>query len=270
MARLLTLTIMLLISCYQTWALPSQQQQQAQNHQIYLSDSNIHIRPATEADLDDITTVMIDAFAPGPLWRYAFQYQNQFKEYQWNCLREDLGEQLRNIPNNTWANVISVASQNSGTRIQGNRQERVIAIAAWKIFEPSAEHSDRGSMDLPGVLHNSAKCSDHLDANMTRMLDVERQTSAAIKRYVYDLPHTQLYLSLLATHPEWDGHGFGAVHCHWGMEMAKEMNVPVTLIGTPAGWPLYDSLGFKSVANITIKTLGKMEDLWYEYMRYDP
>lgn len=184
-------------------------------------------------------------------------------------MREEIGKQFKDIPNNTRANVISVPSQHPGTCMQGNRDERVIAIAVWKMFEPNTKHSDRGSMDLLGVLHNSAKCSDHLDANMTRGLDFERQLAAAVKRYVYDLPQRQMYLGLLATHPEWDGHGFGAVQCHWGMEMAKEMDVPVTVIGTPAGWPLYDSLGFESVANITIKTLGEMEDLWYEYMRYD-
>ncbi|KAK5951975.1 hypothetical protein OHC33_006861 [Knufia fluminis] len=269
MAQLLNLTIALLMLCQQAWPFPPEQQQQWLPQQTYLADSNIHIRPATETDLDDIVTVFVDAFAPGPVWRYLYQFQDQYKEYQWDCMREDIGKQFKHIPNNTFANVISVPSQRSDPDTQGSRDERVVAIAVWKIFEPSSEHPDHGNMDLLSILPNNAQCSDHLDMNLTRAADYEGQFSAAMQHYVYDLPQRQMYLTLLATHPDWDGHDFGARHVHWGMEMAREMGVPTTLLGTPAGWPLYDSLGFESVANVTIETLGEMEGLWYEYMRYD-
>jgi len=100
-------------------------------------------------------------------------------------------------------------------------------------------------------------------------LDFNMQFLAAEERYLYAPGEKQMHLGLLSTHPDWDGHNFGAAHVHWGMSLAKRMDLPVTLIATPAGWPLYDSLGFDSVANITIATLDESEDLWFEYMRYE-
>lgn len=264
MSRLLALAIALLVSCCQSLTALTQYQRQ----QSYLGNSDIQIRPATEADLDDITTVFIDAFAPGPVWRYLFPYLDQFKESVWNCTRETIGQQFADRPNTTFVNVISVADRHSTADEQGKRQDRVVAIAVWRIIEPTTELSHLASMDLLGVRPGSAKCSDHLEANETRALDYERQFSVAEKHYVLDFPHKQMYLGLLGTHPDWDGHGFGAAHCQWGVEMARGMGVPVTLIATPAGWPLYDSLEFESVANITIETLDEPENLWFEYMRY--
>lgn len=269
MTQFLMLTIALLMLCQQAWPFPPQQQQQWSPQQTSLADSNIHIRPATEADLDDIVTVVIDAFAPGPVWRYLYQFQDQFKEYQWKCWRENIGEQFKHKSNDTFANVVSIPGQYSDLNSQGNREEKVVALAVWNVLEPSSAYFELEGMDLLGVLHDSAKCSDHLDMNITRASDYQRQALVAEERYVYSLAQKQLYLNLLATHPDWDGHDFAAAHVQWGLEKARAMGVPVTLLGTPAGWPLYNSLGFESIANITIETLGDMDDLWYEYMRYD-
>lgn len=44
--------------------------------------------------------------------------------------------------------------------------------------------------------------------------------------------------------------------------------MPVTLLATPAGYPLYDSLGFESVENATISMLDGLGELWFEVMRW--
>ena len=266
MPRLLTLAITLIVSCCQTWALPAHQQR---HQQTYLSDSKIHIRPGTEADLDDITTVIVNAFRSGPDWRYVYQHQDEYREYQWKCMRETVDNIFQHAPNNTLTNVISVPLSHDAADTPGKRNERVVAVAFWRIMEPGAGHSDSNSINALGIGSGSAECLDHLDANLTRALDFNRQFLAAEEHYIWSLPEKQMHLALLGTHPDWDGHGFGAAHCQWGMEMARGMDVSTTLMATPAGWPLYDSLGFDSVANITIETLGELEDLWYEYMRYD-
>lgn len=98
----------------------------------------------------------------------------------------------------------------------------------------------------------------------------------------------QLYLNLLATHPGWDGNGFAARQVRWGMELscgygsedvdvdvggisgeAKGTTVPVTLLATPAGWPLYESLGFEGVENATISMLDGLGELWNEVCKWD-
>ena len=104
---------------------------------------------------------------------------------------------------------------------------------------------------------------------MTRALDFLRQFEAAEKHYVLNSNDTQLYLDALGTHPDWDGHNFGAAHCHWGMALASNTEVPVTLIATPTGYPLYESLGFDSIANITIGMLDSLGQMWFEVMSWN-
>ena len=108
--------------------------------------------------------------------------------------------------------------------------------------------------------------------NMTRAIDHDRQEAAISRKYIdHGLPR-QLYLNLIATHPKWDGHGFAARHLQWGKELSQrlpESPWPITLLATPAGWPLYKSVGFEDVVNATVTMLDGLGTLWYEVMRWD-
>lgn len=270
MAHTSTLVLTLFVYCVYSLALAVQTQHLPQQ-QIIVGGSEIKIRPATELDLDDIVTVLVDAFSPGPLYRYLFPQFDKFKERYWQCTREELGRQFANIPANVFVNVIAVpvGGRTEAGMMPRNRHERVVDVAIWNILEPDEDtlQSHRAS-PLESYLRGSS-CEKHIGANLTRAAHYSKQFSAAEERYVDNYPGTQVYLNILATHPNWDGQGFGAAQCHWGMAMASEMGRPTTLLATPAGWPLYDSLGFESVANITIKTLDSFDDLWFEYMRYN-
>lgn len=232
--------------------------------QAPLGSEVITIRPIVEADLDDVTTVVIDAFSPGAANKYLSIGGDELANYTWKCVRKAVGEQFKQKPDNTFANVISVPQKSFSSH---ERRERVVAIAVWRIF--NGHEGD--NLELAGKTSclMSGRCSENLDTNMTRAEDFQQQFSAAEEKYIHGLNQSQLYLELLATHPDWDGHGFGASHCRWGMNRAAAMKVPITLIATPAGYPLYDSLGFDSIANITINMLDNLGELWFEYMRWD-
>jgi hypothetical protein len=60
------------------------------------------------------------------------------------------------------------------------------------------------------------------------------------------------------------------MNLHWGFELANTSKIPVTLIATPAGYPLYDDIGFRGIKNITIETLDGWGNglLWFEAMEY--
>ncbi|KAI1363202.1 hypothetical protein F5Y08DRAFT_354722 [Xylaria arbuscula] len=239
-----------------------------------INEVGVQLRPATEADLDDLVTVVIESFAPGPAWQYLFPHLNKYKDYYWHCLRREAGMQFVHRTNMTFINVISIPNT-GGANTWGGQQgsrERVVALGVWKFLAKGNKevHQTHSSVFDPRLMY--AKCSDHLEANMTRAIDFQRQMDIAEKRYIFDFPEPQLLLSLLATHPSWDGHGFGAANVKWGIERATKLgkHLPVTLLATPAGWPLYDSLHFESVANITINTVDDdLDDLWFEYMRHD-
>lgn len=272
MARCTSVTLVFALFFLPLWCIsfkfvPSPHSGRQQRVQASLKDA--YIRPAVETDLDDITTVILDAFAPSQLYKYAFPQFDQFRQHHWNCMREATGREFKHIRKGSFLNVISVPTRDHSAESQGQLRHRVVAIAGWKIIKPHTASDEHGDVGLLSLYHSYAECSDNLDTNITRATDFNRQFSLAYKHFVDDYPHEQMYLAALATHPDWDGHGFGAMHCHWGMEKAIAMNIPVSLIATPAGWPLYDSLEFDSLANITIKTLDWPEDFWYEYMRYE-
>ena len=228
-----------------------------------LLESKQFPRPATEDDLDDIVTVYIAAFRPGPLWQYAYIDDDKYANYTWTCTRKALQEQWQDLSAGSFVNVIAVAHE--GER-SGQRNDTVVSVAAWSWLKPG----DFEALPFTSKLHAlHSKCSEHLDLNVTRAADFERQFKQIADPYIRDLTEPQLYLGLLATHPDWDGHGFGAAQVEVGLEKATLADTPVTLIATPAGYPLYDSLGFRSLANLTFVKLDHLGTLWQEYMRWD-
>ncbi|KAJ4419383.1 hypothetical protein N0V82_004965 [Gnomoniopsis sp. IMI 355080] len=246
-------------------------------------------RNATLDDLDDITTVFLDAFSRAPSWGYVRQFADIYPDYTWNCLREMFNQTYLN--NSEMApggfKVITVPDQLS------YRKEKVVSISIWD-FNYLRQASDKSLLSTSlaglGVIMPSRTaynvqpavegfdCKAHLDMNITRARQVEEVMKEAGDKYLLKPYGQQLVLALLATHPDWDGNGFAARHIHWGKETLAEINhgpehlkhrVPLTLIGTPAGYPLYVSEGFEGVRNITIERLDGKGIIWMEAMKYE-
>ena len=53
--------------------------------------------------------------------------------------------------------------------------------------------------------------------------------------------------------------GAGTQHCQWGMKLAKEHKVPITLFCSPLGQKLYTHLGFVLLATVTVQVEGEEE-----------
>lgn len=269
-------------------------------------------------DLDAATTTVVDAFDPGPLWTYLYQFRDIFPNYHWRCAREVMEEEYLEMDATEYSNVIvpseegyhSVESFSSWTLVtngsanaRGGRGRRAPFLGLemgvpmnlltredlglqvglsprgekWRAQVQIEESRQRGETNGPAL-----PCSLHLDLNIARALHLLPQIQAAGKKYILGAYEHQLYLGELATHPNWDGHGFGTAQVEWGMKKAKaeekllsriegrDVKVPVTLLATPAGYPLYRSLGFESVANVTLALLDNFDGgtAWMEYMRW--
>ncbi|KAF2218300.1 hypothetical protein BDZ85DRAFT_171045, partial [Elsinoe ampelina] len=219
------------------------------------------LRPVVESDLDDFVTVFIDAFKPSAGWQYGRYHDKDYTNYTWHCTRRYMGELWKNADfNNTFVNVVSVPI-NDTERV--SRRERVVSLAVWNWISPDQQASQPLSGFMPFIPpscfvrgsttrvqagdHGEFDCSKHLDTNMTRLADMERQMDAAMQRYIYSSDKPQLYLNLLATHPEWDGNGFAAAQLNVGFKEALVKKVPITLLASPTGYPLYNSLDFASI-----------------------
>jgi hypothetical protein len=281
------------------------------------SGQGFSFRNISYADLDAVTTTVVSAFDPGPMWTYVYQFRDIFPNYHWRCIREGLEEAYRDMDVTEYLMVIVPSEEgyhsvesfagwilmtNGSAQSTGGRgttpflwlgmgvpmdyftrkyMEMQIGLsphgAKVEAQVPVEGAQQRGETDGPAL-----PCSLHLDLNLVRAAHLLPQIQAAEKKYIEDAYEHQLYLGVLATHPDWDGHGFGAAQVEWGMEKAKaeekllpqiegrKVKVPVTLMSTPAGYPLYKSLGFESVANVTIALLDNFDGgtTWFEYMRW--
>ena len=68
-----------------------------------------------------------------------------------------------------------------------------------------------------------------------------------------------IYLSLLNTHPEYQGQGAGQALCQWGLDKAKMEGWSVTLFSSPMGKRLYAKLGFRDVGSFRTQVEGEAE-----------
>ncbi|KAI0129856.1 hypothetical protein BJ170DRAFT_290280 [Xylariales sp. AK1849] len=229
------------------------------DQQVYLGGAvPFELRDAVIADVDDITTVFMDAFSQAPVWSYIHQFEDQYPGYNWGCVREQVVQGLTEPPNVTDDALFRVISVPDGTSQSGTR---VVSVSMWQFGKPNAT-------GWPLGLNGSASCSLHLGTNMTRALDLSKRMDNAHKTYLEDVYERQLYLAVLATHPKWDGNGFAAAHLHWGMAIADNMGMPLTLMATTAGYPLYKSVGFGDIYNLTIERLDGLGTIWYEVQKY--
>lgn len=83
----------------------------------------------------------------------------------------------------------------------------------------------------------------------------------------YEEPKECWWIQEIAVAPEFQRQGVGKLLLQWGMERAREENVPVTLSSTPAGKALYEGSGFKPCG--TWKWHKKVDET-YTMMRWDP
>lgn len=71
----------------------------------------------------------------------------------------------------------------------------------------------------------------------------------------------KLHLRNLGTHPDFQRRGAGTLHCQWGIKLAKEHKVPLTLFSSPMGQKLYAHLGFVLLATFIVQVDGEKEKL---------
>lgn len=96
------------------------------------------------------------------------------------------------------------------------------------------------------------------------------ETMAKAKKKWFDDEYgtKKLHLRILATHPDYQRRGAGIQHCNWGMKLAKEQKVPVTLFSSPLGQKLYSHIGFDLLATTTVQVEGEEEKLFIGAMIY--
>ncbi|KAL1847260.1 hypothetical protein Daus18300_013995 [Diaporthe australafricana] len=236
--------------------------------------------------LDDITTVFIDAFKPSPVFNYIRQFADEAgMGYTWTCQRDGYLALFQQQALDYRFQVITVPDSTSDSG------EKVVSFSIWD-FSRTVDDSEDGS-SLPSLssrvflgfsqttqssvnnrLISCFNCSEHLDMNLTRAIHYQQVMEDVERKYLTEPFGAQLYLGLLATHPSWDGNGFAAQHLHWGKAQLELLRgpvggrMPMTLLATPAGYPLYTSEGFEGLKNATIERLDGKGLFWNKALKY--
>jgi hypothetical protein len=245
-------------------------------------------RDAVKEDAADLSAVLYSAFSPSPTWSYARPDHAKFANYTQYCMRRTLEQMWEYIHwNSTFAKVVAIPDRE---QLGGSeRTERVVAFGIWNRLEngTSVMRSENAvdpllKILLTGLMRQKEQietdttmteecdCAANLDTNLTRFDDYERQFSALKTKYIDKAYEEQFYLNTLATHSDWEGRGFASLNLRWGMQYAKEHQIPATLMASPIGYPVYDHYGFQSLKNVTIGTLEDYEGegIWYEVMEW--
>jgi GNAT superfamily N-acetyltransferase len=181
---------------------------------------------ATEADLPGIGEALARAFEGDPLWGWAFESSG--RERKLGSLERVFGFFAEAALDLGWVRVT----------------DGVEAIALW-IPPGSPEMSPADEERLPGVIAEA--CEAESAARVSQMLD------AFERNHPHEPPH--FYLSLLATHPDHAGNGFGVGLVSACLEEMDSGDPPAPAFlesSNPANIPRYERLGFRPVREVEL------------------
>lgn len=200
---------------------------------------SLQIRPATVSDAPVIAAVLIDAFYDSPLWRYAFQFRDQYPDDAFRCINQSVTHALQRGGERgarVRVGVVDGEGEQKGERV-------AVSVAAWRVGsdvvqsvgEDEGRQSDqafllgatsmspsqpllRGPLLLSGMYASLSRtahglqrgddaCANRRDLNVTRAVAFQRRFEAEQKRWLDDRIPTrrQLYLDILATQPMYQG-----------------------------------------------------------------
>ena len=291
--KLVILTLAVVASLHETLALrlplPFAKDQQPLDEQVLAPK----VRNATLADVDAITDIIVDAFTPSPEQQYVLQFLDEYRQYHWECQRQELVDIMEAASDDQriYINVIDAPVDDDSDEM------KPVALAGWVLktrghsstVQPLLQRLSTlafawpVSAAAPPGAEMARNCHLHLDMNLTRALQWQYEFNPYEKHYIEEAYDRQVYLALLATHPDYDGPWFGAAHCQWGKQLAKqwekdlseetgeEEKVNVTLMATPRGYELYSTIGFENIANLSFTRVEGDEPkelTWEEVMFY--
>ncbi|PGH09798.1 hypothetical protein GX51_00485 [Blastomyces parvus] len=232
-------------------------------------------RLTSPADAPVIGKIKTDAFETSTLSRYSFAWEGDGKAIveKWYTDREEQDLQdpdqiticipvpestpLVNGDHPTSAGNQDKShdgdSQHSNCNDTGSTNGQT--IAAWARFatpHPTPKDAD-GSQEEPEYKRKKQYLMDNPPpgARPELFTEIRRQMIAGRKKYLDE--EKDYVLELIATSPGFERQGYASRLLKWGIEKADAENARIFLEATPAGLPLYERLGWRTVDVIRVK-----------------
>jgi len=230
-----------------------------------LDPLQISIRQGSLADLDVMLDIGLAAFPMDPQWDYRFPYRWTYPRDTRKFTRMRYREFLENKDGRWMVLFAECLDPENPLRI------KAMAFAVWEIINISDQKFLRAEQGTEKSSSESQYSRPRRDGDPRRMR-AWNETLASSKRHLFDKYYgtRHFQLQILATHPDHQRRGAGSALCNWGMQVAKELNVAISVFASPMGKQLYRHLGFNSLASITIKVQEEDDFVTLEAMAYIP
>ena len=116
----------------------------------------------------------------------------------------------------------------------------------------------------------TVKHNDRRDADWERMQAFKDALQQGKETYFDSVcGNSQIQLVTLGTHPKFQRQGAGTQLCRWGMQLADQRHLLVTVFASPSGQKLYRHLGFKEVGVVIVQVKDEEEKLTISAMTFN-
>ncbi|KAE8374287.1 acyl-CoA N-acyltransferase [Aspergillus bertholletiae] len=217
------------------------------------------IRQATSADIHDIARVAVAAYIDDPQDAYQYPKRASFPAVYLNAKSSIIKSSLEDL---TAIPVVAVLEPGDKEAWRSN-DTTIIGYCIWyrehedaddeekskePDREPLVERIKNRIMNSSIVEFFSDLVNPILDSSHARaMARVCSDPDSRRFEEGYQKPRNYYGVLDVGVDPTFQRQGAARRLMEWGMERAEKENLPVYLSATPAGQPLYKSLGFRTV-----------------------
>jgi len=217
------------------------------------------VRLATNADLEDMTAVLVAASPLDPVYPYRFPDWDFYPAEFAALCRQKCVEYLQTST--------VVVCELPVADAYGCSTTRVVAFSAWDM--PAAAQPPRprrrSSIEPTSPTSATTPAPPTTIGNLTRQ-SAFRAALAEHRQTLFDARYRpaqggHVFLKILLTHPRHQRRGAGTALASWGVAQARALGVHTTVFASPMGLRLYRRLGFREVGRFRVCVEGEGEFL---------
>jgi len=217
------------------------------------------------ADVEAVTSVIINTMPLDPQWDYRFPYRQQYPEDHYKYTRMLL-EYFLDPSYDDWLVMVVEDSLEPG----GPRE--IVGFGVWDVSYVNKRRYGAGYKTQDPVTEVEERGGNiRKDANHGHFDEFWKGQIRAYKKFFGSIGPEQVHLQILATLPEFQRRGHGSSLCKWAMELVRRDSLKdMSVMASPMGHELYTWLGFERVGTFYIQVPGEDERLVLQAMMYKP
>ncbi|KAJ0118774.1 gnat family protein [Diaporthe amygdali] len=207
---------------------------------------DVKIRPATVDDVDFITSTTILSFSADKDWQYRYRYAAEFPEDHFAFTRHRILTRTQESTRGAFRVVIAEAAPSE------SRADAAVTRVGYGVWHLPGQYEAVPS-PLPPHLQHERK-----DADPERLKTYRAITAKAKDEVFRSLSGgNNIDLVQIAVLPEFRRLGVGGCVVSWGLSLASDMGVPLTLFANDSMSTWYEKKGFRKLGTVHVQVDGE-------------